>query len=139
MPCGKSGHVLLASGRQGHPPQAAAGRVPNIADLGLEAAGVAFTEKGVTVNEHDPFTQKYIFPGSSLPRLSEQAAQLSARLGEQLIPAAGMAHVGHAELGRVGLGHGGAQRIGRRSAELFRRTVQARQPEGDRDAAAKRL
>jgi cyclopropane-fatty-acyl-phospholipid synthase len=31
------------------------------------------------LNHHDPFIQKYIFPGSSLPRLSEIAAQLEER------------------------------------------------------------
>jgi pyruvate/2-oxoglutarate dehydrogenase complex dihydrolipoamide dehydrogenase (E3) component len=39
----------------------AAGRVPNTEDLGLEAAGVAFTKDGVTVNEHLRTSQKHIY------------------------------------------------------------------------------
>jgi pyruvate/2-oxoglutarate dehydrogenase complex dihydrolipoamide dehydrogenase (E3) component len=39
----------------------AAGRVPNVQDLGLEAAGVASTKDGVTVNEYLQTTQKHIY------------------------------------------------------------------------------
>jgi pyruvate/2-oxoglutarate dehydrogenase complex dihydrolipoamide dehydrogenase (E3) component len=39
----------------------AAGRVPNTEDLGLEAAGVAFTEEGVTVNDYLQTSQKHIY------------------------------------------------------------------------------
>ena len=34
---------------------------------------------GVETNEHDPFTQRYIFPGSALPKLSELADALERR------------------------------------------------------------
>jgi pyruvate/2-oxoglutarate dehydrogenase complex dihydrolipoamide dehydrogenase (E3) component len=39
----------------------AAGRVPNVEDLGLEAAGVAFTKDGVTVNAYLQTSQKHIY------------------------------------------------------------------------------
>jgi pyruvate/2-oxoglutarate dehydrogenase complex dihydrolipoamide dehydrogenase (E3) component len=39
----------------------AAGRRPNVEDLGLEAAGVAFTEKGVTVDERLQTSRKSIY------------------------------------------------------------------------------
>ena len=39
----------------------AAGRVPNVEDLGLEAAGVAFTKEGVTVNDLLQTSQKHIY------------------------------------------------------------------------------
>ncbi|HEY7413524.1 MAG TPA: mercuric reductase, partial [Vicinamibacteria bacterium] len=39
----------------------AAGRVPNVDGLGLEAAGVAFDAKGVRVNEHLQTTQPHIY------------------------------------------------------------------------------
>src|SRR5580765_487051 len=39
----------------------ATGRRPNVAGLGLEAAGVVFTERGVTVGEHLQTSQKHIY------------------------------------------------------------------------------
>jgi len=39
----------------------AAGRRPNVEDLGLEQAGVAFTKKGVTVDEHLRTSQPHIY------------------------------------------------------------------------------
>ena len=39
----------------------AAGRLPNIEGLGLEQAGVAFTKKGITVNEHLQTSRPHIF------------------------------------------------------------------------------
>ena len=39
----------------------AAGRVPNTEDLGLEAAGVAFTKEGVTVSDYLQTSQKHIY------------------------------------------------------------------------------
>lgn len=39
----------------------AAGRRPNVEELGLEEAGVAFTEKGITVDEHLQTSRKNIY------------------------------------------------------------------------------
>ena len=60
---------------------AAAGRLPNIEELGLEAAGVAFTEKGVTVNEHLQTSQPHIYAAGDVagPYLFTHVADSHAR------------------------------------------------------------
>jgi pyruvate/2-oxoglutarate dehydrogenase complex dihydrolipoamide dehydrogenase (E3) component len=59
----------------------AAGRVPNVEELGLEAAGVAFTEKGVTVNEHLQTSQPHIYAAGDVagPYLFTHVADSHAR------------------------------------------------------------
>ncbi len=59
----------------------AAGRVPNLENLGLEAAGVAFTEKGVTVNEHLQTSQPHIYAAGDAagPYLFTHVADSHAR------------------------------------------------------------
>ena len=59
----------------------AAGRVPNVEELGLEAAGVAFTEKGVTVNEHLQTSQSHIYAAGDVagPYLFTHVADSHAR------------------------------------------------------------
>ena len=47
----------------------AAGRKPNIEDLDLEAAGVAFNEKGVKVNEHLQTSQPHIYAAGDVAGL----------------------------------------------------------------------
>ena len=60
---------------------AAAGRLPNVEDLGLEAAGVDFTEKGVTVNEHLQTSQPHIYAAGDVagPHLFTHVADSHAR------------------------------------------------------------
>jgi pyruvate/2-oxoglutarate dehydrogenase complex dihydrolipoamide dehydrogenase (E3) component len=60
---------------------AAAGRVPNIEELGLEAAGVAFTEKGVTVNDYLQTSQPHIYAAGDVagPYLFTHVADSHAR------------------------------------------------------------
>ena len=60
---------------------AAAGRVPNVEELGLEAAGVAFTEKGVTVNDYLQTSQPHIYAAGDVagPYLFTHVADSHAR------------------------------------------------------------
>ncbi len=60
---------------------AAAGRVPNVENLGLEAAGVAFNEKGVTVNEHLQTSRPHIYAAGDVagPHLFTHVADSHAR------------------------------------------------------------
>ncbi len=60
---------------------AAAGRVPNVENLGLEAAGVAFTEKGVTVNQHLQTSRPHIYAAGDVagPHLFTHVADSHAR------------------------------------------------------------
>ena len=59
----------------------ASGRVPNLESLGLEAAGVAFTEKGVTVNEYLQTSQPHIYAAGDAagPHLFTHVADSHAR------------------------------------------------------------
>jgi pyruvate/2-oxoglutarate dehydrogenase complex dihydrolipoamide dehydrogenase (E3) component len=59
----------------------AAGRVPNVEGLGLDAAGVAFTEKGVTVNEYLQTSQPHIYAAGDVagPYLFTHVADSHAR------------------------------------------------------------
>jgi pyruvate/2-oxoglutarate dehydrogenase complex dihydrolipoamide dehydrogenase (E3) component len=59
----------------------AAGRTPNVEGLGLEEAGVAFTEKGVTVNAHLQTSQKHIYAAGDVagPHLFTHVADSHAR------------------------------------------------------------
>ena len=59
----------------------AAGRVPNLEGLGLEAARVAFTEKGVTVNEYLQTSQPHIYAAGDAagPHLFTHVADSHAR------------------------------------------------------------
>ncbi len=59
----------------------ASGRMPNVEDLGLEAAGVAFTDKGVTVNEYLQTTQPHIYAAGDVagPHLFTHVAESHAR------------------------------------------------------------
>ncbi|MEO8190452.1 MAG: mercuric reductase [Acidobacteriota bacterium] len=69
---GKS--VRLSYGGDGHEDRSgvfdavlvATGRVPNTDSLGLEAAGVAFTRKGVTVNSHLQTSQPHIYAAGDI-------------------------------------------------------------------------
>jgi pyruvate/2-oxoglutarate dehydrogenase complex dihydrolipoamide dehydrogenase (E3) component len=60
---------------------AAAGRVPNVEGLNLEAAGVAFTEKGITVNEHLQTSRRHIYAAGDVagPYLFTHVADSHAR------------------------------------------------------------
>ena len=54
----------------------ASGRVPNVENLGLEAAGVAFTKDGVTVNDYLQTSQKHIYAAGDVagsPRFTHVA------------------------------------------------------------------
>jgi pyruvate/2-oxoglutarate dehydrogenase complex dihydrolipoamide dehydrogenase (E3) component len=59
----------------------AAGRTPNIEDLDLEAAGVAFTKTGVTVNEYLQTSQPHIYAAGDVagPYLFTHVADSHAR------------------------------------------------------------
>lgn len=60
----------------------AAGRVANVAGLGLEAAGVAFTEKGVTVNDRLQTTNPDVYAAGDVCSVFQftHAADFMARL-----------------------------------------------------------
>ena len=58
--------VTLAAGEGSEPVQAshvllATGRRPNVADIGLESAGVRFSSRGVSVNEHQQTSQPDVY------------------------------------------------------------------------------
>lgn len=42
----------------------ATGRTPNVKNIGLEAAGVAYSRRGVTVNDHLQTSQSHIYAGT---------------------------------------------------------------------------
>lgn len=62
----------------------AAGRQPNVEGLGLDEAGVAYTERGVTVDEHCRTSQKHVFAAGDctgeyqLTHQSEHMAKVAA-------------------------------------------------------------
>jgi pyruvate/2-oxoglutarate dehydrogenase complex dihydrolipoamide dehydrogenase (E3) component len=60
----------------------AVGRMPNVENLGLEAAGVAFTRKGVQVNDHLQTTRAHIFAAGDIcsPFQFTHAADFMARI-----------------------------------------------------------
>jgi pyruvate/2-oxoglutarate dehydrogenase complex dihydrolipoamide dehydrogenase (E3) component len=59
----------------------AVGRRPNVEDLGLQEAGVAFTGKGITVNEYLQTSQKHIYAAGDVvgPYLFTHVADSHAR------------------------------------------------------------
>ncbi|WP_412061462.1 dihydrolipoyl dehydrogenase family protein [Rubrivirga sp. IMCC45206] len=72
----------------------ATGRTPNVEDLGLEAAGVAFTDKGITVDERCRTSQGHIWAAGdctgeyALTHMSEHMAKQAVTNAILKVPAA---------------------------------------------------
>jgi pyruvate/2-oxoglutarate dehydrogenase complex dihydrolipoamide dehydrogenase (E3) component len=103
----------------------AAGRVPNVEDLGLDEAGVAFDRKGVTVDAHLRTSQPHIFAAGDVTgsfqftHLADHHARVvvrnilvpvvKARVDTRVLP---WVTFTSPEVGRVGLGEAQARASG---------------------------
>jgi pyruvate/2-oxoglutarate dehydrogenase complex dihydrolipoamide dehydrogenase (E3) component len=126
----------------------AAGRRPNVEDLGLEQAGVAFTKKGVTVDDHLRTSQPHIYAagdvagGPQFTHLADHHARtvvrniltpvLKAKADTRVLP---WCTFTSPEVGRVGLSETEAKKAGvphdvwiQPLAELDRAVVESETP-----------